>query len=66
MRLLWKLGGGGVSIRPLNETDGIDLFPRNSEYFHALIVFKAESIYPIITPGGLLLSDDVSWNSLVH
>lgn len=61
----WKLVLGDAKVelpRLLKEAGPVDVFMHDSEHSYEHMTFEFESVYPFLTPGGLVLSDDVSWN----
>lgn len=48
--------------RLLQELGGMDLFVHDSEHSHPCMMFEYELAHEWLTEGGVLLSDDITWN----
>lgn len=46
----------------LNELGPIDMFFHDSEHSYSTMTFEYQSVWPALRQGGLLYSDDVTWN----
>lgn len=46
----------------LSSTDELDLFVHDSEHSTPCMLFEFEVAWEWLTPGGLILSDDIDWN----
>jgi predicted O-methyltransferase YrrM len=46
-------------VRELND---VDMFLHDSEHTYDAMMFEYETVWPHLSPGGLILSDEVSWN----
>lgn len=46
----------------LTELGTLNLFVHDSEHSHPCMMFEYELAYEWLEPGGLILSDDISWN----
>ncbi len=47
----------------LSELEGIDLFHHDSKHTYEHMMFEYETVWPKLREGGVLVSDDVTWNS---
>lgn len=47
----------------LSELDSIDMFIHDSEHSHPCMMFEYELSYEWLSDGGILLSDDINWNT---
>ena len=47
----------------LSELEGIDLFHHDSKHTYEHMMFEFETVWPKLREGGVLMSDDVTWNS---
>jgi len=45
------------------ELDALDLFVHDSEHSHPCMMFEYELAYEWLDEGGLILSDDITWNN---
>lgn len=66
LRDRWKLILGDVRDvlpRMLQQIPRVDLFFHDSAHIYEIMRFEYEAIWPNLAKGGLLLSDDVNWNS---
>ncbi len=50
----------------LDELGEIDFFMHDSEHSYECMTFEYEQAWEHLKPGGLLVSDDISWNSSFH
>jgi predicted O-methyltransferase YrrM len=69
LRSKWNLHLGLSSeILPnvLSEVGQIDMFIHDSEHSYRNMLFEYRTAWPSIREGGVLLSDDVSWNRAFH
>lgn len=58
------LGKSQDELEPvLEELGSIDVFLHDSEHSYECMRFEYEAAYPRLREGGLLISDDVTWNS---
>lgn len=48
--------------RLITELETVDLFLHDSEHSHPCMMFEFELAYEWMTDGGIILSDDISWN----
>ena len=65
LRSMWELHLGDTRVilpKVLASTPEIDLFFHDSEHTYEAMTFEFRSAWPRLRPGGLLGSDDVSWN----
>lgn len=65
LRYRWHLHLGNTrQVLPnlLSNLHRIDLFLHDSEHTYDTMSFEYEIVWPHLQPGGLLLSDDVTWN----
>lgn len=65
LRHRWSLtlGKSQEELEPVLEKLGtIDVFVHDSEHSYECMRFEYEAAYPRLTEGGLLVSDDVTWN----
>jgi len=46
----------------LAQTQCVDLFFHDSAHTYQIMKFECETVWPVITSGGILLSDDVDWS----
>jgi hypothetical protein len=59
-----KLGDSKVELPKLIESidSQVDIFHHDSMHTYDFMTFEFETVYPKLAVGGLLLSDDVTWN----
>lgn len=65
LRPLWELTVGKSQRelpRLLLEVDHLNLFVHDSEHSHPCMMFEYELAYEWLADGGVLLSDDITWN----
>jgi hypothetical protein len=59
-----RLGKSQVQLPPLlEELQEVDLFIHDSEHSHPCMMFEYEIVWHKMRNGGVILSDDISWNS---
>lgn len=66
LRSVWNLTIGKSQRelpRLLTELETIDMFAHDSEHSHPCMMFEFELAYEWMSDGGVILSDDISWNS---
>ncbi len=65
LRASWELHLGDTRVvlpKVLASVPQIDLFFHDSEHTYEAMTFEFQSAWPSLRPGGILGSDDVSWN----
>lgn len=65
-RARWHLTLGQTQMRLptlLSELDEIDFFLHDSEHSYECMTFEYEEAWKYLKSGGLLVSDDINWNS---
>jgi hypothetical protein len=66
LRKRWVLKiGKSKDLLPnlLDEINKVDVFLHDSEHSYENMMFEYATVWPYLTEGALLLSDDISWNS---
>ncbi len=66
LRSRWHLHLGDtrdVLPKLLSSLPGVSLFLHDSEHTYEAMMFEYETVWPHLRPGGILLSDEVSWNN---
>jgi predicted O-methyltransferase YrrM len=65
LRSRWTLHIGDTRKelpRLIRDLPDVDLFLHDSEHTYQAMTFEYETVWPHVSPGGLILSDEVSWN----
>jgi predicted O-methyltransferase YrrM len=66
LRDRWDLTlGKSQEVLPglIDKLPELDIFIHDSEHSYECMMFEYDTAYPRLKPGGLLISDDISWNS---
>jgi predicted O-methyltransferase YrrM len=66
IRSRWSLNIGDtrqVLPRLVHDLPNVDVFLHDSEHTYQAMMFEYETVWPHLSPGGLILSDEVSWNN---
>lgn len=65
LRQRWQLilGDSKVELpKLLSHLDKVDIFYHDSDHSYESMMFEFKQTWPLIPPGGFLLSDDIGWN----